>query len=175
MENLNLFDRFSHIYTPPGTMVYTLIEVNGKEEFSFCIKEEMQYINRYKHPMIEVRIGILKINNVLIVPMMLMVNNDTDMMYETMFNYYQTSGGEQFLRALKTQDDIKILFFNERHENVRSICMNNSLKAGIEEMENYLRKSIPWSMKDFDLAKEELYRQYPTGMDLWKAIDKINI
>ena len=88
MENLNLFDRFSHIYTLPGTMVYTLIEVNGKEEFAFCIKEEIQYINRYKHPMIEVRIGILKINNVLIVPMMLMVNNDTDMMYETMFNYY---------------------------------------------------------------------------------------
>ena len=175
MKNLDPFDRLSHIYVPPGIMVYTLIEVNGKEEFAFCIKEEMQYINRYIHPIIEIRVGMLKINNVLIVPMMLMVNYDTDMMYETMFNYYQSSGGEQFLRALKTQDDIKILFFNERHENVRKIRINNNMKSDIEKIEKYLQESTPWSMQDFDLTKEKLYEQYPTGMDLWKAIDKINI
>lgn len=71
MENLNPFDRFKHIYTLPGIMVYSLIEVNGTQEFAFCIKEEMQYINRYKHMTIEVILGMLKINNVLIVPMML--------------------------------------------------------------------------------------------------------
>lgn len=63
MKNLNPFDGFKHVYTPPGIMVYSLIEINGVQEFAFCIKEEMQYINRYKYPLIEVRIGMLKINN----------------------------------------------------------------------------------------------------------------
>jgi hypothetical protein len=175
MENLNPFDRFKHIYTPPRIMVYSLIEVNGTQEFAFCIKEEMQYINRYKHMTIEVRLGILKINNVLIVPMMLMVNNDTNMMYETMFNYRQTSGGQQFLDALKKQDDIKLIFFNEKHEAVRKIGIKNSIKADIELLEKHLKESNSWSMDDFDRVKEELYKLYPSGTDLWKALDRVDL
>lgn len=107
--------------------------------------------------------------------MMLMVNNDTDMIYETMFKYYQTSGGEQFLKALKQQKDIKLLFFNKKHEEVRKISINNNVKADIETLEKHLQESNSWSMKDFDLAKEKLYKLYPISMDSWKAFDKTNL
>lgn len=171
MGNLNPFERFKDVYNPPlGTMVYDLVIVNGQTEFAFCIKEAMRYINKYKYPLIEIRMGIQPIDNVLIVPIMLMVNNDKDMLYETMFNYYQTSGGQKYLDALKKQDDIKILFFNEMHKNVRQISVKNRLQDKIKVFEEHLQKATPWSMQAFDYAKEELYKMYPTGIDLWKAL-----
>lgn len=103
---------------------------------------------------------------------MVMVNFDTDMMYETMFNYYQPSGGDQYLQALQNQDNIKLLFYNERNQEARRIRINNRLRQDVQTLTKRLEAAKPWSMKEFDRAKEVLYQNFPTGMDLWKAIDE---
>lgn len=45
---------------------------------------------------------ILNYKNVYIAPMMILVNFDREMLYETMFNYYRTEGGEKYLDALSS-------------------------------------------------------------------------
>lgn len=176
MENLNPFNRHREIYTPPGVMVYDLISFDdGPIEFSFHIKEETNYIFRHQNPLIEVRMGMMQYKNVYIIPMMVQVNFDEEMMYETMFNYHQTSGGEPYLHALQQQDNIYLIFYDEKNKESRRIRIKNQFKQDVQQFTNILKTTEPWSMEDFDRAKEQLYANFPTGMDLWRAIDEKNL
>lgn len=167
MGNLNPFQRF---IAQPGIMAYELVEFNGITEFAFCIKEETKYIKRHKYPLIQLRMGMLKLDNVFVVPMMILVNNDYDMLYETMFNYYQTGGGAKYIDTLKNQDTIKLLFFNENNEEARQIQINNTIRDDITEIAMRLSSIKEWSMNDFDRAKEKLYEIYPTPLHLWNIL-----
>lgn len=170
-SRLNPFERYKEIYTPPGIMVYDLISVDfGEPEFAFFIKEETPYIFKHPKPLIEVRMGIMQMKNVLVVPMMVLVNFDSDMLYETMFNYYQTNGGSMYLKVLKKQDRILLFFCDESNREVRRIRINNNFKSQIQSIEKILQEVSPWTMEEFDKAKETLYEQYPAGEDLWKAL-----
>lgn len=115
---------------------------------------------------------ILNYKNVYIAPMMILVNFDREMLYETMFNYYRTEGGEKYLDALSRQDNISLLFCNEQNEVVRRICVKNSIKNDVKEMIKIFKKANPWASEEFDRAKEKLYRQFPSPEDLWKALNK---
>ena len=44
MTNLNPFERFKHILTLFGTMIYSSAEINKQRKFIFCIKEKTKYI-----------------------------------------------------------------------------------------------------------------------------------
>lgn len=171
MNTVNPFNRYANMYTPPGIMVYDLISVdNGPSEFAFFIKDETPYIFKHKKPLIEVRMGILQFKKVYVVPMMVMVNFDNDMLYETMFNYHQSSGGDMFLEALINQDNIKLFFCDEFNKEVRRIRIDNNFKEDATSILNILQKSEAWSMKEFDEVKEQLYEQFPTNHDLWRAL-----
>jgi len=65
-------------------MVYDLISVDfGEPEFAFFIKEETPYIFKHPKPLIEVRIGIMQMKNVLVVPMMDWENAIQNMRYSS--------------------------------------------------------------------------------------------
>lgn len=164
---MNPFQRFN---ARPGTMVYELVEFDNIIEFAFCIKEETKYIKRHKYLLIQLRMGMLKLDNVFVVPMMMLVNNDYDMLYETVFNYHQTGGGAKYIDTLKNQGTIKLLFFNENNEEARQIQINNTIRDDITEIAMRLSSTKEWSMIDFDNAKEKLYRIYSTPQHLWNSL-----
>lgn len=172
LNQLNPFNQFKNIYTPPGMMVYSLIERNGQTEFSFCIKEETRYIHKHKKPKVEVRMGIFEIGNVLIMPMMVQVNHDKDMLYETMFNYYQTSGGAMYLEPLTSQKEIMLLFYDEKNKEARRIVIRNTFQKSIRHFLKLLSETPSWSMSKFDEAKEKLYEDFPKPQDLWRELGK---
>jgi hypothetical protein len=169
---------FSEHNIQAGQMIYNLVSMDeGKTfQFAFLIKEETKYINRHKYkPSIEVRIGLIKETNVLAIPMMVLVNKDFDMLYEGFFNYYQDSGfGKEYLKALSTQDKIYLIFYNENNEDVRTIELNNLIKDDMMEFGMRLYNSKQWSMHDFDIAKEKIYKKYNSPMLLWENLNKIN-
>ena len=173
MTNLNPFERFKHILTPFGTMIYSSAEINKQRKFIFCIEEKTKYIKKYTSTKIEIRIGLIKVNNILIVPMLLMINNDFDMLYETTFNYYQNSNKEEkYLDLLKTQDGINILFFDENNKEARNIYVKNHLNEYVEKIISHLEKTTYWEMTEFDAAKEKLFKIFPTVSALWEALGK---
>lgn len=158
-------------YLAPGQMIYELGYVkNSGWEFFLAVKEEEKYIKRHNNPIIEMRTGLYEINRVFVMPIMAMVNNDEEMLYETMFNYHQPSGGEKYLNALLKQETIKIVFYNEKGREVRRISVKNFRKDLLGLIADTLRKTKPWKMEDFDAAKEKLYENFPSPMDLWVAM-----
>jgi hypothetical protein len=172
---------FLQVNTQSGRMIYELISQNNIDFiFAFLIKEETKYINKYKHnPIIEVRIGMIKIDDVFVLTCMLLVNRDFDMLYEMFFNYHQTNNGEvsneghKYLSTLSKQDEIPILFYNENNERVRNMMIKNNIKEEVFEMLWRLTNTKPWTMKEFDIAKEKVYKIYPSPMDLWNHLTKI--
>src|SRR5690554_3420517 len=95
MLNYNEVNPFKLINALSGLMMPEIIidKSTSKPEFAFLVCEETNYINKYKNnPVLILRIGILDINNVGVMPMMLLVNDDYDMLYESHYNYHRDSG-----------------------------------------------------------------------------------
>jgi hypothetical protein len=172
---------FLQVYTPAGRMIYELIsQDNINFKFSFLIKEETKYINKYKYnPAIEVRIGMIKIDDIFVLISMLLINRDFDMLYEMFFNYHQTENGEisdkghDYLSILSKQNEIPILFYNEDNKRIRNLIIKNNIKEEVFEMLWRLTNTKPWTMKEFDIAKEKIYKIYPSPMDIWNHLTKI--
>jgi len=160
------------VYSKYGTMVYDLVIVDNKEtEFVFMVKEETKYINRHKYrPSIQLRTGLLNISGVWIIPFMILINQDFDMLYETVFNYYQTGGGKKYFDVLKKQEYIDIMFFDEKNENARNIRINNQLQNEITEYNMRVASIKPWSMNQFDKAKQKMFEKYLRPTDLWNEL-----
>lgn len=147
-----------------------------KEEFAFMVKEETKFITRHKYkPSIELRVGFLKFGKVAVIVMMVLVNRDYEMLYETMFNFYRDSGdGLKSLEILSEQDKISLIFFNELNMTARNLQFNNGIKEDIEEMKIRICNIKPWTMKEFDDAKAECYKIYDSPVKLWNSLIKIS-
>lgn len=162
------------VYIDYGHMVYDLVSIDNNEfEFAFLVKEKSIYINRHKHnPSVEFRTGLVNINGIWVVPFMILINRDYDMLYECVFNYHQTSGGKEYLDVLERQDNIHIIFFDENNKNARNIRISNQIKDEMCEYNIRLSSIKPWTMEQFDYAKLKMYEMFPTPMVLWNKLTR---
>jgi hypothetical protein len=162
---------------PAGSMFPELIinSDTGELELALLIKEDTKYILRHKYnPAMEFKTALIRINNVMVMPMMLLVNRDFDMLYESYFNYYRTGeDGDLGLKALTEQHSIHVIFFNEQNEKARAIRMDNRIKEDIEEIRIRLANMKPWTMDEFDVAKAESYKTFPTPEIMWGKLRQI--
>lgn len=160
----------------PGIMLYTTVipKDTKRQEFCLVIREESRYLKKLRNnPVFQIRTGLFNMNNVLIMPILVLVNRNFDMLYECMFNYYQESGGHNFIDLLSNQKRILVSFFNDDGKIERKIALNNNLK-NINEIKNLLNNYPAWSMKEFDIAKSELYKKYGSPQELWYAMSEQN-
>jgi len=160
----------------PGTMIYEQFQVEDQgevwEETGLLIREDMQHIKALpRHPVIEVRAGMLNEGNVQLLAILVKVQGE---LYETWFNYHQRGeDSEKCLNDWIEQEDLAVIFFSDTGLE-RSIRIRNLLSDLAQRALPLLRQAEPWTMEDFDAARARLYERYPTVGDLWKALGGIS-
>ena len=66
------------------------------------------------------------------------------------------------LNNLVNQDLLRVLFFNGDPKPVRGFSLKNKLQAGFGLYLQTLNNKAPWSMEDFEFAKNITLGQFPT-------------
>lgn len=164
---------FEQVNAQAGSFLMVEVVIDDNRQTVLFLKEETQYIKKYPNKLnIELRLGMKKVNNVMVVPVMMLVNNDYDMLYESFYNFH-AEGFDGILELLENQNDILLVFFNETNEMVRQVKFTNNIKEDIQEINMRLKSSTKWSMLGFDIAKEEMYKMFPSPMKLWSSLKPI--
>ena len=157
-----------------GQMLFDLVSENTVTyDFTFLIKDTSDFINKYPHnPKIELRTGLLKIDKIQIIPMMILVNKDFDMLYECTLNVFNPINESMcLLKQLVKQEFIPIIFFNLANEPVRKLLIKNNIQEFFEEVIMRLSSFPAWEMDEFDKAKQVMYKNFSTPQLLWNALE----
>lgn len=161
-----------------GQMIFELTSIdNTTWNFTFLIKEETKFINKYKEPvLIEFRAGLLRIEKVIVIPMMLLINEDYDLLYESTFNYYNPLNDDNvMLQRLAEQQFIPIVFFDKSNEPKRQLLSNNGLGNFFEELILRIPSFPTWKMDEFDQAKAQMFKIYQDPRKLWDALKGVDL
>ena len=77
--------------------------------------------------------------------------------------------GKKSFRDLTKQDNIVFAFYDSFGNEVRKIGIKNNLKEQFQDFIEHIESLDVWSISDFDRERNNLYRDYPTPLDLWNA------
>lgn len=155
---------------PPGSAVYARLDAGQGMETAFLIREESRRISRLgPSPYMEFRAALLVEGEVALIPILVQLNREREAIYETWLNVYQTGGGMVFLQDLASQPRLLIVLYGDRGRE-RAITGPNVLRESFAEMMVHVSTLRPWSMADFDRARERIYRRYPSPKALWRGL-----
>lgn len=155
--------------SPSGTMAYSRFVADTATgwQTGLFIREDRQHIAALgKSPTVAVRSGMFTEDGVALVAVLVQVGGEV---YETWLNYHQTGGGQQYFQDLAKQDRLPIIFYGSRRRE-RSIIIRNPLKDLMASALEVLADAKPWSMSQFDQARERIYAQHPSVHALWRAL-----
>ena len=156
---------------PPGTGAYALFkdESSGNDVTAFIIKEDTQHINRLPDSVnVDVRAWPFSRFGVFLLVVLLRIEGK---IYETWWNWYNEFCQKCFLNIL-SQDKLLFSFYVDDEKPQRTIWISNKLKESFElAKDNFqkFKKLKPWTMQEFDIARNELYKEYPNPSSLWIA------
>jgi hypothetical protein len=153
----------------PGSCIYTLAQMPpDPEETIFLVREQSGIIaDLGKHPPIQVRAGLFTLSKVTLLPILISISAE---LYETWLNYHAEELAQPALAALCIQDRLSFHFYDDQCRRIRSLITPNLYQAFWRTAVEMLAPTVPWTSKDFDMAREILYAKYPTVGNLWNAL-----
>lgn len=157
----------------PGTMIFDAVEVvPSKIELVFLIKETQLHFDELikGNPEIDMRSSLLAFNSVALTSLLIRVNNNPNMTYQMFFNYHEAESVKQYFDYLATEDKLNLLFLTNNF--AQFVSVNNSLQLGFKLHLRQLKNRVPWSIGDFERAKSELLKIYPTANSLWDGLKR---
>lgn len=175
MENF-YYETLRKMYSimEPGDMLYgnPTDLTTGKEEFCLYIKETEEILNSIPiNPQIQTNGVAFGFNNVVVAILYVKLFGADEALYCAFINYYSTDEeGEHAIENLLTQDRINLCFMDNKPEVSRVISIENGFKylaKEVKEASEYMRPG--WSMKSFDIAKEQIERRYSLR-GLWEQL-----
>jgi hypothetical protein len=159
------------IRMPPGSAVYAVTH-RPEAHLDFLVREKSNVIrNRLRNPIVTIRPGLFIQDGVGLLTVMFLLGSDMEQLYETWFNY-RASGqdGEQILDLMTTQENIAFHLYGDSLKVEKSVVINNSIGGFFTTAAAEIRKLPPWSMQQFDRARDVIYRKHPSPEALWKAL-----
>ena len=156
-----------------GTMTLGRASFDGRPmETCFYIKEETHYLKQLgKNPILTIQTGIFEKPNIAIVCFLMRPNGNMDMLYESWFNFHATEGlGKATFADMAGQDNIIFWFVDEKGNDYRKIEIKNSLKETFADYITKIALINPWTMQEFDQARDSLYKDYPRPENLWNKL-----
>jgi len=156
----------------PGTALLDDVETPGRgKEAVLFIRERSSNIRRWgPNPLIEVRAGIEVINRVGVFACMVRVQRyDTVGLYETWLNYHSESG-QQTANCLPHQPELLTVWIGDSGNSERGITLKHWKQGDYREMVDLIKMLPPWSMDDFDAARDIVCSKRPTPESLWEAL-----
>lgn len=158
---------------PFGSMIYDVISIDGIVwELSLFVKEDAAHLHLYgQNPKIEIVAGMIEENEVSPVIIILRINSNRELMFETWLNYYATLG-ERALNSLMFQNRIVINLVDGNGYITRSIAVNNNIKRWIHISLNRIKNRAPWTMSEFDIAKHNICTKYKDIDSLYNKLSQ---
>lgn len=152
-----------------GIYLKTFVAIDGSTEETIFVLKEKDIVAPVLIKMpCQIKHGLFQIDQVLLVVVMFYIWNT---IYEIWWNYYETDGeGTECFGDIATQDYFRIFFVTEKKRILGGTQRKNELKETFRKYLAVLKKATAWSMRDFDRAKEEMYRRFPSKESLWKAL-----
>lgn len=157
---------------PHGSACYSRIQVDGGPwEVAWLLREEAKRVKQLgKEPPVEWRSGLIVQDGVLLIPVLLRVGKvQAENIWETWLNHHQ-AGAPSPLPLLAEQERISIHFHDRGIKAERSIQTFSSLQSFFRAALAQMDALPPWSMRQFDAAREVVYRQHPDVMSLWRSL-----
>jgi hypothetical protein len=164
--------------TPPGTMIYSGIGFGNPEfETAILIKETPAQLRLFSENTahIEINSCSILVENVTLILFSLQIDHNPNLTYAVWLDYYLSDTAKRCLNNLVTQDLLRVLFFNGAPKPVRGFSLKNKLQAGFGLYLQTLNNKAPWSMEDFEYAKNITLGQFPTMNSLWAALKEDNL
>jgi hypothetical protein len=92
-------------------------------------------------------------------------------LFETWWNYHSTNEfGKNCMETMTKQENIAFHLYGDQGLLEKSILLpRNPLKSFFTNILEKLKDTSPWSMKEFDAARETIYQQYKP-MELWELL-----
>lgn len=175
-EQINAEDAIRQ--APPGMMIFARVSIDNPGaawETAFLIREEIKYVKAFgQNPAVEMRAGLLyedahPARRVALVPVMLRIGaGKAAQLYECWFNFHADENRAAFA-DLATQSDFAIAFFTP--ERAKYVRVRNGMQTLFARALADARAAPAWSMRDFDTARDKIYKAYPAPYDLWRALE----
>ncbi len=86
--------------------------------------------------------------------------------YETWWNWHNPYCHSCF-EDIANQEMLRILFFVDNHNCQFSLEIQNDLKKHFTDYRKELEDLSSWSMDNFNLEREKIYKMYPSPQSLW--------
>ena len=149
------------------TPIMCNISDNKNGEAVFIIKDEIGYIKRVNNqPKVEIRNGLVNVNNIVAFINIVNLNDDIDLMYEFFLDYNDLLGKE-IVDSLCYQERIIFQFRDKYLKRAGQFVIGNSLKKQAIKYREACMKNKPWSQKDFEVAKFLIHERYEDVVDIW--------
>ena len=162
--------------TPVTTLLESPVSVAGIARFkdesdnvftSIIIHEDTEHVSRLpKEVPVKARFGFILERNVGLVVVMLLICGE---LYETWWNYHNPAYHECFNDIIR-QEKILLSFYIDSTKPARVLWVPNTLKDVFEMAIEEIQNMEPWTMNDFDVAREILYRKSPDLKELWENL-----
>ncbi len=151
----------------PGTAVAGRI---GKPEphTDFFVREDPAIIKTLRNPVIIMRPGVVVQMGVVVVMVLFQIGSRV---FETWWNYYE-EGGDELFRDLATQEAITFHFYGKNGKREKSTKVRNPLRGLFGRLAEDIPGMRRWGPTDFEKAKEKLFEQYRTPLELWEELGR---
>jgi len=159
---------------PPGSAIYARI---GRPEMhtDFLVREESATIQLLVNPIVTIRPRLFVEHDIAVLVVMFQAGDNPEQIFETWWNYHQPDGyGETVFRDMMTQVDVAIHWYGDSGTVEKSTVIRNSLRDYFGMATEKIRALPPWTMQEFNDAREVIYKRRPTLAALWRELRIFN-
>ena len=157
----------------PGPLALYLIDdrPDHPQSVSWLVKTNRSTINTLgPSPRIEFRLGALQVKTVLVIVFLIRIQH-TEIIFESWINgHNQNQDGLRVIHVLQEQPFLTVHFFNEDTIEQRAIRVDNPSPLFFQQCADQILHGSPWTMEDFDHAKDIVCTAYPSTLVLWSAL-----
>ena len=178
-ENHLLTDTDEFINSAPaGILDFDAVEFGTSGcKTIFLIKEDPSRLGMIPENTIhvEIRGSLIMRDGVALMPLMLQLDHNPDLLYRGWFNYYQSPKVKECFKHLANQDKLYLLVFGGEPEPARMVSLNNNLQLWFKAHFFQISNTPPWNRQDYERAKFKIVNKYQTGKSLWDVLGEKEI
>ena len=158
----------------PGTMLHMRIRLDHEQETALVLREEPEWIDALSEDVrVEARAGAMRIDQVLAGVLMVRWHHPArPCLAETWLNVHEGRqwGGRRVFEDLARQETVPVLYVDDGGVR-RAARIGNPLRDGMRTLLARCRELPPWSMAQFDAAREAVCERTGDDMErLWRLL-----
>ncbi len=158
-------------HSPKGTAGVARFEIDEGPVAAIVVHEDLEHVLALpEEPTVRTRMGVIDCDAAVVLVMLALVEGKY---YETWWNFY--SPGQLFFQDMARQDRFMLAFVVDDPEPSRVIWFPNNYKSAFAETIEKMKSREPWTMAEFDEAKDALCRRFPSVQALWESLSDAGV